>query len=385
LKKNTANKTIAVVSIATRNYLYRARVLFESIAEHLPEAKRIVCCADEFDFSAPTSEASFEIVAASELGIPRYEQLAMALNPTALCCLLKPFIAKHAFEKHSIQKVIYIDNDIGLYRRPVELLSLLDSKSIALTPHHLQPLPDKSVPNEENLFRFGLCNAGIFGVSRQTESIEFLNWWANWMLEPRRLHVHTGYDQVWLNYALPYCTNHAVLRDPTYNVAFWNLQERKFEAHDEGFFCDGKQLTTFHFSCFDENHSNRLVGPKTEWSFPHDDAQRKIASEIFDKWNRAGRIECLSLGYGYASWPDGKKISNSERTRVIQHWDEIPSDVNFWDTDFSQLHPSLFYLIRDVEKIPKADPWYRKCVRFILDLSLRKIFNALLGLAGIKK
>jgi len=382
--KATENQ-VAIVSVTTRNYLYRVQALFEAVAEHLPEAQRIVCCADSWEGAGMVEDNLFEVIEAASLGIPRYSQLALALNPTALCCLLKPFIAKHAFEKHSIQKVIYIDNDIGLYRRPVELLNLLDTKSIVLTPHHLHSLPENSIPNEENLCRFGLCNAGIFGVSRQTESIEFLNWWANWMLEPRRLHVHTGYDQVWMNYALPYCPNHAVLRDPTYNVAFWNLQERKFEAHDEGFFCDGKQLKAFHFSCFDENHSNRLVGPKTEWSFPHDDAQRKIASDIFDKWNRAGRSESLSLGYGYASWPDGKKISDSERARVIQNWEKIPSEFNFWDADFPQQHPDLFNLIRDVEKIPKVDSWYRKCVRFILDFSVRKILNALLGLAGIKK
>jgi hypothetical protein len=205
------------------------------------------------------------------------------------------------------------------------------------------------------------------------------------MLEPRRLHVHTGYDQVWLNYALAHCPSHAVLRDPTYNVAFWNLQERKFEARDAEFFCDGKPLATFHFSCFDENYNDRLVGPKTEWNFPRDDAQRKIASDIFDKWNRAGRSESLSLGCGYASWPDGKKISLSERDRVIQNWDKIPSEFNFWDADFPQQHPDLFNLIRDVEKIPKPDPWYRKCVRFIWDLSARKILNFLLYVAGIKK
>jgi 3-phosphoshikimate 1-carboxyvinyltransferase len=60
-------------------------------------------------------------------------------------------------------------------------------------------------------------------------------------------------------------------------------------------------------------------------------------------------------------------------------------NVNFWDADFPQQHPDLFNLIRDVEKIPKPDPWYRKCVRFILDMSARKILNFLLYMAGIKK
>jgi hypothetical protein len=375
----------AIVSVTTRNYIYRARELFDSVEEFLPEAQRIVCCADSWEGAGMLEDNLFEVIEAASLGIPRYSQLALALNPTALCCLLKPFIAKHAFEKHSIQKVIYIDNDIGLYRRPVELLNLLDCKSIVLTPHHLQPLPENSIPNEENLFRFGLCNAGMFGVSRQSESIDFMSWWANWMLEPRRLHVHSGYDQVWLNFALAYCPQSVVLHDPTYNVAFWNLQERKFEARDEGFYCNGKPLATFHFSCFDENYNDRLVGPKTEWTFPWDESQKQIAADILQKWNKAGRKECLSLGYGYSAWPDGKKISASERARVIQNWDKIPSNINFWEADFPQQHPDLFHLIRDVEKIAKPDPWYRKCVRFILDLSVRKILNSLLGLAGIKK
>ena len=139
-------KNIVVVSVTTRNYIYRARVFFDSVAAFLPEAQRIVCCVDEVGRDLDFSKDSFEIVDAASLGILRYEQLALALTPTALCCLLKPYAVQFALQDSAISKVIYIDNDMALFRDPTEILSGLEAASCVLTPHHLYPLPTASIP-----------------------------------------------------------------------------------------------------------------------------------------------------------------------------------------------------------------------------------------------
>jgi hypothetical protein len=386
-KKNveTNNPFVALVTVTTRNYLYRVQALLESVAEHLPEAKRIVCCADDFDFSTPPSELPFQVIAASSLGVPRFSQLAFGLNPTALCCLLKPYAVKFALQDDSISRVIYIDNDMALFRRPSELLEALETSSCVFTPHHLQPLEAGSKPDEQALHTFGIFNAGILGFRRCEETLSFLNWWADWMGNPRRFHFQSGYDQVWLNYAPIYCPNSAILRDPTYNVAFWNLSERDLRLEGREFYCGTKKLTTFHFSNFSEAHPESLVWPPSVSNYTRNDATEKIAADIVTKWEKCGKMESLALGYGYAKWPDGSEVTQQEREALCALWDELPKDIDPWRSDFPTCYPEIYKKIR-IQGQPHENPFQKRLKtigRWFLDLSLRKIVKAILRIARI--
>lgn len=370
---------VSIVSIATRNYLYRARVLFDSLAEFLPEARRIVCCVDEVDQRHDFSKDSFEVIEAASLGIPRYAQVSLALNPTAMCCLLKPYAVQFAFQDSAISKVIYIDNDMALFREPTEMLAALEAASCVLTPHHLSPLPAGSIPDEQALHSFGIFNAGIFGFRRCEESMKFLAWWAKWMLDPRRFHFRSGYDQVWLNYVPVYCPNYAVLRDPTYNVAFWNIAERDLQLQEDGFYCGKRKLTAFHFSNFNETHPESLVWPRTVSNYTPSEATEKIASEIVAKWENFGKMESTALGYGYAKWPDGSEVTPQQRQCALAHWDEIPQNWNPWGEDFTSTpSPICRKIIGNLElgSLQKENILVA-AFRFVLDLSLRKIGRGL--------
>lgn len=370
---------VAVVSVSTRNYLYRARVLFDSVAEFLPEARRIVLCVDEVGAGADFSKDSFEIVEAASLGIPRYAHLALALNPTALCCLLKPYAVQFAFQNPTISKVIYIDNDMALFREPAEMLSALDSASCVLTPHHLVPLPAGSIPDEQALHSFGIFNAGILGFRRCEESMKFLTWWAEWMLHPRRFHFQSGYDQVWLNYVPVYCPNYAVLRDPSYNVAFWNLAERDLQLQEDKFYCGKSKLTAFHFSNFNENHPESLVWPRVVSNYTPSEATEKIAADIVSKWEKAGKMEILASGYGYAKWPDGSEVTQDQRQVANTLWDELPQDWNPWSKEFPAKYPEIHRKIFGISELAslKKESFFAAAFRFILNLSLWKIGRGL--------
>jgi hypothetical protein len=66
------NSDLAVVSVSTRNYLYRARVLFDAVAKHRPEVRGIVCCVDRLDGVCDPAKEAFEIVEAASRGIARF-------------------------------------------------------------------------------------------------------------------------------------------------------------------------------------------------------------------------------------------------------------------------------------------------------------------------
>jgi hypothetical protein len=73
-QRRSMNSNIAVVSVTspTRNYLYRARALFDAVAKHRPEVRGIVCCVDRLDGVCDPAKEAFEIVEAASRGIARF-------------------------------------------------------------------------------------------------------------------------------------------------------------------------------------------------------------------------------------------------------------------------------------------------------------------------
>ena len=61
-------------------------------------------------------------------------------------------------------------------------------------------------------------------------------------------------DQRWFDLAPGFLTDFAIVRDPEYNVAYWNLHGRRLERDDGGYKVDGRPLAFFHFSGFDPDH-----------------------------------------------------------------------------------------------------------------------------------
>ncbi|MBJ7326349.1 MAG: hypothetical protein JHC52_03280 [Chthoniobacterales bacterium] len=374
---------LAVVNVTTRSYLYRTRTLFDSVAKHLPEARRIVCCADRLDGVCDPDKEAFEIVEAASLGIPRFPQWALALNPSALCCALKPHAIGIALKDPAIQRVIYIDNDMGLYRSPDEMLCALESASVVLTPHHLQPLPTAAVPNERALATYGVFNAGILGIRRCAEVELFLEWWSDWMLDPRHLENAMGYDQVWLNYVPVYCPASEILRDPAYNVAFWNMHERSLVKGNDGVFrCEDKPLVSFHFSNFSEDHPERLVWPEALSNFTRTEATDALLAEMVSRWSKAGRANCLSWGYGFSRWPDRSDVTSAERDIAKTRWDELPTSANPWAPAEGAPDLQLAKMVRPQLFGTRSDR-FRQHIKKVLGVSplkiIRYVRNALAG------
>ena len=64
-------------------------------------------------------------------------------------------------------------------------------------------------------------------------------------------------DERWVDWA-PVYFDHAVVRDSSLNVAFWNLDERELSEVDGQPMVDGAPLRHFHFAGFDPSQPDRL-------------------------------------------------------------------------------------------------------------------------------
>jgi transposase-like protein len=172
-----------------------------------------------------------------------------------LCTAVKPSLLLALFNRFGEEEVVFFDPDILILRPLEEMREQLASASIVLTPHTLKPIPrDGLSPSEQDLLLGGAYNLGFLALRRSDETLQFLRWWEEHLLAggavvdvPKGLMT----DQKWIDLVPSLFPSTTLLRDDTYNVAWWNLHHRILSRQGEQFLVNGRPLTFFHFSGFD--------------------------------------------------------------------------------------------------------------------------------------
>lgn len=259
----------AVLTIVSNNYIPYAATLMSSLAESNPDYERYVFLCDEDVGNAAAYAGNFTLIQADSIGIPSFADMALRYDVMELNTAIKPFAMKWLFDKKGADNVIYLDPDIFVYRKLDELdETLSQGHSIVLTPHIMKPVEDGYFPDEYSMLQAGTFNLGFIAASRNEEAIAFLEWWGRQL----RTRCHADFkrgmftDQKWCDLAPSLLQNLAILRNPGYNVAYWNLFQRRFSGNQRrGIEVDGSPLAFFHFSglTIDEpqqvsKHQNRL-------------------------------------------------------------------------------------------------------------------------------
>src|SRR4029077_19636361 len=121
--------------------------------------------------------------------------------------------------------VMYLDPDIEVLAPLDELGGLARDHAIVLIPHMLRPVPpDGRRPAQSDLAASGVFNLGFIALGADTGA--FLEWWGSCL---RRdclvaLDKQLLVDQRLLDFLPAFFTPY-IVRDPAYNVAYWNLHE----------------------------------------------------------------------------------------------------------------------------------------------------------------
>jgi hypothetical protein len=187
-----------------------------------------------------------------DLGISNLEQWVFQHDVVELCTAVKGHVLCHLLESGA-ERVIYIDPDIALLSRLDEVVSLLETQNIVLTPHILHTETERGgiLDNEIGPLKWGIYNLGFLAVRNSEETGRFARWWRD------RLHdfcfddVPNGLftDQRWCDHVPALFTGVHILRHPGYNVASWNLGQRKLSSSTDGFInAAGAPLRFFHFT-----------------------------------------------------------------------------------------------------------------------------------------
>ncbi|OIQ90372.1 hypothetical protein GALL_277100 [mine drainage metagenome] len=260
-----------IFTVCACNYLSQALCLAESVEVIHSEVDFYIYIVDR-----PVTEGAMprsnEIRFCDELGILGYEQLAFKYTVIEFSTAVKPFIFQRLFENDGYDSVIYLDPDIVLFDRLDEAFSKLENAAIVLTPHFLT-LEEKytgCVPLTEILW-VGAYNCGFVALSGGSRGRSIARWWACRLYDQgyadkiEGLHV----DQKWmdlLDCVIPNDWLH-VLRNVGYNVAFWNLHERRLVMRGKKYYVAGRlgliqneilPMVFFHFSGFNPNNLSIL-------------------------------------------------------------------------------------------------------------------------------
>jgi len=285
---------LTVCTIVSANYLAFARVLVDH----------------RFD----PGDESFEVLPVEQLPT-LVDPLPFLFKYTVLEAntAVKPYLLEHLL-REGAQRVVYLDPDIQLFGPLTMVEEALERCRIVLTPHLTAPIDDDRFPDELAIMQSGTYNLGFLGLAAGDTTDAFLGWWRDRIFDRCISRVEQGLfvDQKWIDLVPGLFDGVHVLKDPGYNVAYWNLHSRRVELGEE-FRVNGRPLAFFHFSGIDPLMLENLSRHQDRFRL----SDIGDAAELYRGYARLladqGHAETGSMSYSYGTFDDGTPIPDVAR------------------------------------------------------------------------
>ncbi|MGE3807647.1 MAG: hypothetical protein AB7K24_23540 [Gemmataceae bacterium] len=311
---------VSVCSVISKRSLAKARVLAESLRAYQPQIPYHVLLVDHVDGCFRPDNEPFQLVTLDELGLPGQLGYCFQYTPLELCCFCKPYFMSYLFRRQFASKLIYLDADILLLHALDEIPRLLDRYSILLTPHLDRPYDDDKQPDEESILRAGVHNAGFLGLAHCDETQRFLDWWCSRLRTGCVVDLPRGLfaDQKWLDLVPGLFQNAHVLRDPGYNVAYWNLHSRTLTIQAGQICVNGGPCYFFHFSGFDPDEQDQLSRHQNRHCLGNLPVVKLLCDYYRARLASFNDRLAAQWPYSYARFDNGAAIPNFVRRLYLQ-------------------------------------------------------------------
>jgi hypothetical protein len=324
-----------IFTSAAVNYLPKVRILCRSLKRHHPEAIVHLALADvRPGWLGAQGEPFDHILDIGELEIPNWKAWSFTHNIVELSTAIKPFALRHLLRQPGTGTVLYFDPDTVLFSRVDDILAMLQSANVVLTPHQVAPEQtlEAILDNEVASLKHGIFNLGFIGVRNTEEGRRFADWWADRVYRLCRADVESGLftDQKWINFAPVFFDGVAIVKSARHNVATWNLTTRRvMGSFESGFYVDGEPLSFYHFSGFDSGAHRIMAVKNAATSPPVQHLIRWYDHEI-----------AIAEGDPVSKWPwafgqfsDGTPIAAAHRFLYREHPDLQVAYPNPYDAD----------------------------------------------------
>lgn len=335
-------KKDCVCTIVSKNYLSYARVFVDSLISHNKDINVHVLLVDRVDGYFDPEKENFILTKIEEIEINDLPSFCFKYNVTELNTAAKPFFINHLFKNYGYEKVIYFDPDILVMNSLDDLFKLLDKYSVVLIPHITSPIDDDGKHiNEIDLLMSGAYNLGFLGLSNYKQVRDFLHWWEGRLYKYCFSAPSHGLfvDQKWIDLLPGMIEDVHILRHPGYNVAYWNLHERKISYENGRFSVNGSPLYFFHFSGFIFNNLECISKYQDRFSlnnFPH-------LSLLFEKYRdllvQKDYLNTKDWPYSFGKFDNGVPLHDLIR----QLYNGLKSNGIDFGNPFSTGHNNSFF------------------------------------------
>lgn len=265
---------ICYIAICTEEYIPYYRELYKSLKQHSPNSKQtLYYIGNRF----PEVFDEFHNKLCDVFCINGwYDECNSSYDRLERICSLRAKVVLNAFNNYG-DKVVFCGAKIKFFSEPLELESSLDNYNAVVTPHITEPLPeDGKFPSNASVSFTGHISTDLVAFKNIPEVIDFLTWQDEIMKTQCKTTKNTYLDQSWLNFLPFFVRNVKILRNPEYNVAYWNYKQRFLRKNEnnewivrnsskDDYMFDRK-LICFQFSGLDVNdpsaisrHQNRYT------------------------------------------------------------------------------------------------------------------------------
>lgn len=316
---------VAAATIVAKPYLAFARVLARSFRAWHPDVPFFVFVADELDGRIDPRVEPFEPIAWDEVDVSHRERLRFhyAMQPLSYACT--PWLLAHLLAR-GYERVLFFKQETRVLASVAPLFERLQTASILLTPHLLEP-PHTDAPGRElNILLSGTFNVGVLGVRQSPDTARFLSWWQDRLARGCRHDVGAGmhFEQRWLDLVPAYFDGVAVLRDVTCNVAHWNLPDRRVSLDAHGrVLVNGEICRVFRFSGFDPEQPTQITRYNTRLDWQHAGAVRSVFEDFHRRLMADSHGVCRHWPYAWDRFDNGVRIPDLARWLYLNEGDGV--------------------------------------------------------------
>jgi glycosyltransferase involved in cell wall biosynthesis/2-polyprenyl-3-methyl-5-hydroxy-6-metoxy-1,4-benzoquinol methylase len=304
-------------TICACNYVAYARVLAESFHAHHPDGTFVVLLIDDEQGRLTPGEERIVWRRLRDIGLDDVEmrRLASIYDVRELSTAVKPLLLRHLLDAGA-GAVIYLDPDIRVYGSLAPVWELAARHGIVLTPHTTEPFPrDGSPVDSFYILAAGVYNLGFAGVGPSARP--FLDWW--WQATRREALNDVSKmmftDQRWIDF-VPCLFEPWILKDPGYNVAYWNLHARTLTLDGDRVAVNGEPLRFFHFSGYDVDKPwllSRHQGDRPRVLLSDRPVLSRLCSDYREALQQAGISAGALERYGWGTLACGLEFTEGMR------------------------------------------------------------------------
>ncbi len=316
----------AICTIVSLNYFAQAKSLLDSINKHNKNIDLYVLIVDKVSEDIKSKLESncdfpMKVNYIFDLGIDNVESMAFKYDLVEFNTALKPYYLEWILDTYNYSSITYLDSDILIFNSLDDMYKLLEDYSIIITPHLANGKEDRDteISKIDDFLQYGVYNLGYISIKNDKNGRELISWWREKLFDKCFLSSEDflAWDQKWMDFAPALFKSVYVLKDPGYNVAFWNIQNRFISKIDDEYYVNDKhKLIFYHFSHYRLSRPDRIAALEQEERCIRID-DRPDLKELFQYYyDNVIKMEYeyySTLSYGFSSFDNGEKIEKAYR------------------------------------------------------------------------